>query len=80
MTSDEKLPPYDKRRAALKGRVLMAASLIIEEGYAFETLDAECQALGLPDETLSLVVQEVAAELWRRALRLPGTAEAMRRD
>lgn len=75
--SVEIAPSYTRRRAALKGRALMAASIIISEGANFETLDAECYELGLAEETLDLVLAEVADELRRRACRLPTKAEVM---
>lgn len=70
-------PSYARRRAALKGRVLMAASIIISEGANFETLDDERDDLRLEPETLDLVLAEVADELWRRACRLPTKDEVM---
>lgn len=68
---------YATRRAALKGRVLMGASIIISEGANYETFAESAEELGLSEETLDSVLTEVAEELWRRSLRLPTADECL---
>lgn len=66
---------YAERRSALKGRVLMGASILVSEGAGFETWSAAATDLGLSAECLDAVVAEVADELWRRSLRHPTASE-----
>ena len=68
---------YARRRAALKGRVLTWLSVMANDGSNWEVLADYADDLGLFDETVQSVLDEVSQELWKRALRLPSTQEVL---
>ena len=63
--------PYGRRRAALKGRVLLWLSIMAGDGSNWETLHDYADELGLSDDAVQSVLDEVGRELWNRSLRLP---------
>ena len=67
---------YQQRRQALKAHILDGLSIVVRS-EAWESWEDTAYQLGLSEQALTAVCNEVSDELARRAVRLPGTDEAL---
>lgn len=72
---NEQSASYARRRSALKGRVLMWLSIMAGDGSNWEVLAEYADGLGLGDEAVQSVLDEVGRELWNRSARHPSPDE-----